>query len=355
MLFRSASDPPLTPLELSISDSRTINSARLRDFWERYGPVLSAWVRAQPTETALEIRQTWIDPTLTREAYAARARDHGWLDFRVLNDAAIAQWLTIEKVWPSGRPVVADPLDWGLTPDAVLTSAQRAQRERDEQQRRRSEVHFAGQAYSGLSEAYADIAAAVTVAITNAPALSQVMVTETALNDVQPSSGGGLGSGSGGGGTRNPPESTMSEIQKRAVGLLGELWAREWLRRRHGLDAVDESTWVSSYRDAVLGVSGGLDSLGYDFVVATKSRCYYYEVKASTGDPQRFEMGPTEIIAAQRYRSDREHRYRVIYVSYVGEPEKTRVSMLFNPLSVRGEAKFKMVGKGSVTYEFDPA
>jgi hypothetical protein len=50
------------------------------------------------------------------------------------------------------------------------------------------------------------------------------------------------------------------------------------------------------------------DMLGYDFIVAMKSTLYYYEVKASIGDPHRFDMGPTEIGAAQRHRSDRDHR-----------------------------------------------
>ncbi|SFT71839.1 sacsin N-terminal ATP-binding-like domain-containing protein [Paraburkholderia aspalathi] len=349
------SDPSQSPLDLSIAECRTTNSGRLRDFWERFGPVLSAWVRARTSGVSADLRQAWLDPMLTREVEAARARDHGWLDFRTLDDATIAKWLTMDGIWPSGQPVVADPLAWGLTPDAVLTSAQRAQREREEQQRRRSDVSFAGQAYSGHKEAYADIAAAVAGTIANAPALSKVTPTEAALNDMVPPSGGAPGSGSGGGGTRTPPENPMSEVQKKAVGLLGELWAREWIRRRHGLDAVDESMWVSGYRDTVLGVSGGLDTLGYDFIVATKSRTYYYEVKASTGDPRRFEIGPTEIITAQRYRSDREHRYRILYVSNVDDPERARISMLFNPFSMRGEAKFRMVGKGSVIYEFDPA
>jgi hypothetical protein len=32
-----------------------------------------------------------------------------------------------------------------------------------------------------------------------------------------------------------------------------------------------------------------------------------------------------------------------------------QVSVLPNPFSVKGSGKFKSVGKGSVTYEFDPA
>ena len=147
----------------------------------------------------------------------------------------------------------------------------------------------------------------------------------------------------------------MSDEQKLAVGLIGELWVREWLRIRHHLEVVDESNWVSGYRDAVLNTSGGQDALGYDFIVARKSYTLYYEVKASTGDPLRFELGPTEIGAAQRWRSDRDHRFRILYVTYVGDPTRMRVTVLPNPFSTKAEGKFRPVGKGSVVYEFDPA
>ena len=146
----------------------------------------------------------------------------------------------------------------------------------------------------------------------------------------------------------------MSDEQKLAVGLMGELWAREWLRRRHKLVSVDESIWVSRYRDAVLDTSGGSDSLGYDFIVATKSRTYYYEVKASSGNPLRFEMGPTEIFAAQRYRGDREHQYRILYLANVGDPARMTPTLLSNPFSSKGAGTFRAVGKGSVVYEFNP-
>jgi hypothetical protein len=159
----------------------------------------------------------------------------------------------------------------------------------------------------------------------------------------------------GGGGKKasKPTESAMSDDQKLAVGLMGELWAREWPRVRHGLESIDESNWVSGYRDA-LNASGGLDTLGYDFIVATKSRTYYYEVKASSGDPLRFEMGPTEIGAAQRWRADREHRYRVLYMANVVTLLRMAATLLVNPFSARAAGKFRPIGKGSVVCEFDP-
>lgn len=342
------------PLGLTLNESRTSNGSRLRDFWIKFSPVLSAWVRAPGTVTTAEVRQAWTNPETTRDACIARARDSGWLDFRVLDENEIANWLTLDGVWPVGHAASLDLVAWGLSADSMASSEERAKAERAEQQRRRTQLEFAGVTMSALTDGYADIAAAVAATAAQAPALDHVSSNDATLEPMDLAKASG---GSGGGSNRGVPklpESGMSDEQKLAVGLIGELWAREWLRRRHRLESVDESIWVSCYRDAVLSTSGGSDSWGYDFIVATKSRTYYYEVKASTGDPLRFEMGPTEIFAAQRYRADREHRYRILYLADVGDPARMTATLLANPFSAKGVGKFRSVGRGSVVYEFDP-
>lgn len=351
---RLPADLAEVPLGLTLNESRTSNGTRLRDFWTKFSPVLSAWVRAPGTATTEEVRQAWADPKTTRDACITRARDGGWLDFRALNEDQIANWLTLDGVWPVGRAATADLAAWDISADSMASSEERAKAERAEQQRRRTQVEFAGVTMSALTDAYSDIAAAVAATADQAPALKQVSSSDATLEAMDPAKASG---GSGGGGSRGAPklpESGMSDEQKLAVGLIGELWAREWLRRLYHLESVDESIWVSCYRDAVLSTSGGSDSLGYDFIVATKSRTYYYEVKASTGDPLRFEMGPTEIFAAQRYRADREHRYRILYLAYVGDPARMTATLLANPFSAKSVGKFRSVGRGSVVYEFDP-
>lgn len=82
---------------------------------------------------------------------------------------------------------------------------------------------------------------------------------------------------------------------------------------------------------------------------------YYYEVKASQGDPGSFHFGPTEIVAAGRYREDQDHIYRVLYVSHATERAWTRIRLLPNPLSDEGRRKLNPVGRGAVTYAFDPS
>ncbi len=352
---RMAAELPTTPLPLTVNETRTSNGVNLRKFWNTFAPVLSAWVHAPGTSATAEVRQTWRDPDAMREVCFTRVRDSGWLDFRPLDDDAIARWLALDGMWPAGRAANPDLTVWGLSADGLATSEERAKAERAELQRRRSQVEFAGVTLSALKEGYADIAVAVAARIAEAAALQHVSPTEASLQTLDPAKpSGGSGGGSGKGALKSP-ERGMSDEQKMAVGLIGELWAREWLRKRHRLDAVDESVWVSCYRDAVLNTSGGWDGWGYDFIVTTKSRTYYYEVKASTGDPLRFEMGPTEIGAAQRYRFDQEHKYRVLYLAHVGDPARMTLTLLANPFSTKAAGKFRAVGKGSVVYDFAPA
>lgn len=343
-----------TPLTLTLNETRSVNGARLRQFWSDFTPILSAWVRDPGTSASAEVRNVWSDPDAMRETCFARIRDSGWMDFRLLDDHQIARWLTLEGIWPADRVANADPAAWGLSIGSVATSEERAKAERAEQQRRRTQVDFAGAKLSALKEGYGDLAAAIIASAAQAAALQHVSPTDAPLVTMEPSRPSGAAGGGSGRGVPKSPESGMSDEQKMAVGLMGELWAREWLRLRHHLDVVDESIWVSGYRDTVLHTSGGSDGLGYDFIVATKSRTYYYEVKASTGDPLRFEMGPTEIGAAQRFRADREHRYRVLYLAYVGDPARLTARLLANPFSAKGIDKFRAVGKGSVVYQFEP-
>ena len=343
-----------TDLDVSLSECRLANAAKLRRFWDTFGPILSAWVRNQGATASADIRQAWTDPSLTRESYAASAREHGWLDFRLLDDSAVVQWLTLEGIWPPGQRASIELGDWGLSESSISSGVEQAEAEREAQKRRKSEVTFAGNTYSGLESGYVDLAAAVAAGIASAAQFLDVKASERTLQAFKDSKpGGGAGGGRGpGSGTPKNPEDRMSDTQKEAIGLIGELCAREWIQRRHSVD-VDESVWVSGYRDRVLNTGGGSDFLGYDFVVARKKRTYYYEVKASTGDPRRFEMGPTEIGAAQKYKSDREHRYRILYIAFATDPVKMQATLIHNPFSSKGEGKLKLVGSGSVTYQFE--
>ena len=120
---------------------------------------------------------------------------------------------------------------------------------------------------------------------------------------------------------------------------------------RHRIE-ISDNCWVSRYREEALGTDTGNDGLRYDFVVRFKATTYYYKVKASTGDAQVFEMGPTEIAAAMRYRADRDSRYRILYIADAINPKRLSVTLLPTPFSRDGEQKLRAIGRRSVAYEF---
>lgn len=137
---------------------------------------------------------------------------------------------------------------------------------------------------------------------------------------------------------RNPG---MSEEQRTGVGLVGEVVARAWLERHFS-----EVGWVSGYRNIVLGDNEGSDSLGYDFRARGRAKgSLYFEVKALVGEARElaeFELGETEVIAAQRHRDS----YRILLVCSALESESRQVLELPNPLAPRGAGRYTLLGRG---------
>jgi hypothetical protein len=134
------------------------------------------------------------------------------------------------------------------------------------------------------------------------------------------------------------------------------LLAYEWLKS-HYQDAhsfaLTDTCWVSSNGKRALGIASTDDTLGFDFKVDLKSANHFWEVKATSGNKQLLELGPTEIVAAQRYKRDRGARYRILYITNVLDPKTAALHVLPNPFSSTGSQLYDLVGKGSVKYKFD--
>jgi hypothetical protein len=351
------SDSPEETALLLRRECRELNLVRLREFWQRYGKVLSAWVRYAGDQSSAQLRETWNDPSGKRQEFAARANSEGWLDFELLDDQAIVKRLESFGLWPSGKPLSADFADWGLSEEEIRDGEDQLKREREAARARRLKLNVDGQEFSAIDDDFGVLIEAVTSRFSDTSAFEDISGKLAGLSDIEkPSGGGGTGGGTGGR-TRRPADSSMSDEQKKAIGLIGEVYAKEWIKRlhreNHGLE-LDDSCWVSGYRNIALGSESGNDSLGYDFIVRRKSVTYYYEVKASMADSHVFEMGPTEIATAHRFRSGKEHKYWVIYVANVTNHQRVEISLLPNPFSKEGERTLRPVGRGSVTFEFTP-
>ena len=343
----------------TLSDCQFENAKHIRDFWRRFGPVLSTWVRIGDATVTQQLRSVWADPVASVSEYLALAHLDGWTDFRLLDDLAIQQRLVSYGVWPKDKPLSTQLDVWGISEESVRESSAQIDNEREKARLRRLKLSVNGTEILATEDNYGNLVSAVTAHFGTASGLVDLSLANQNLADVEVPLSGGTG---GGGATGNPdrgqprsPDAGLSDAQKRAVGLIGELYAKEWIRRfyrdKHSLE-LDDSCWVSGYSGAVLGSKSGDDRLGYDMIVRLKSVTHYYEVKASVGDSRAFEMGPTEIAAAHKYRGDKEHRYRILYVSNATDHRRTKFALLPNPFSKEGVKALRPVGRGSVTFEF---
>ncbi|WP_157302170.1 sacsin N-terminal ATP-binding-like domain-containing protein [Thauera phenylacetica] len=347
---------PVETYALPLKHVRRENAARIRDFVGRHSRVLTAWIMSGAPEVTTRLRSTWVEGASSVDECQSSAYKNGWGDFRPLDDKEIAAWLGEEGLWPLGKPVSPLLEDWGVSESQVRDVQQTLAEEREERKRRRLLIQFDGTDLSALEADFGSLVDVVSQGLRGVTALNDTASANVKLSDIDKPVGSGGSSGAGTSARRSrPTESSLSDEQKVAVGLIGELAAREWIkthhRIRHQLELSDEC-WVSGYRDRVLGTNKGDDILGFDFKVQLKSTTYYYEVKASTGDAHVFEMGPTEIGAALRYRADQDNKYRILYISNVLDPKRLAVTLLPNPFSREGEKKLRAIGRGSVTYEF---
>lgn len=340
----------------TLSKCREQNIHFLQSFALRYGKLVSAWLSSTREQVAQACRSLWQDPSAAKLGLSVLAQQRGWNDFRLLNDDLIVQWLTLDGAWPSGKQASHRPEDWGISLTAMHDAQEAAKQAREQQRRLRVQITFAGDSFSALTENYVELANALRARLSEATRLSSDSTESCLLADLPPSPVKTIPGAGGGGGNRPPPNTQMSEEQRKAIGFIGELWAFEWIKQhhlqKHGME-LDENCWVSGYRDIMLATKNGDDSLGYDFVVRDKQTTYYYEVKASSGNPCRFELGPTELVAAQRYSADTKNKYRILYISNATDPGRVQPLLIDNPFSSRGRKKLRIVGRGSVTYAFE--
>ncbi|MFE9559373.1 protein NO VEIN domain-containing protein [Streptomyces sp. NPDC006703] len=121
--------------------------------------------------------------------------------------------------------------------------------------------------------------------------------------------------------------------------------ALAWLMNRY--DTVEDSAWVSGYRNKVLGDGIGDDSLGYDLVVERKRSSLLFEVKSSAGGEGEFVLTPTEIARARSLKQ----RQTFHVHSHALDADLRKIYLLPNPLHPRSAYFFRSVGEG-LRYRF---
>lgn len=341
----------------TLTECRDNNARLLREFTKQYSLIVSAWAGLNQDGTSDELRALWLEPGTSKLEMIQHAYASGWSDFRLLDDSMVAKWLEQSMLWPKGMPSSTKFSDWNLPENAIDKAQKDAELDREARRKERTEISFGGQKLSALKGDYQALMDAIKGRFSEAVDFLDVDASFRTLNDIldPPGGSGGSGSRSGFSGGKSP-DTAMSDEQKGAIGFIGERWAFEWIKafhqKRHNRQ-LEDNCWVSGYRNIVLGGKYGRDDLGYDFEVKLSSVTYYYEVKASSGDPSFFELGPTEIGAALRYKADKDNKYRILYIANVTDPQRVCATVLHNPFSREGEKKLRAIGRGSVKYTFD--
>lgn len=97
---------------------------------------------------------------------------------------------------------------------------------------------------------------------------------------------------------------------------------------------MDGTCWVSTNRRKAFPGPPGDDSLGHDFRIGSGRRRYMFEVKSTQGDGGRFELGESEVHAAQQHAGN--DRWRLLMVTHAHTPDRMNIRMLPNPYAKRG-------------------
>lgn len=173
------------------------------------------------------------------------------------------------------------------------------------------------------------------------------LATLDAMADAPVRTGGGGGKGGGGLPRRAP------QWKRDLTGLAGEIIAYRALQATYGDAAVSPTSWKSGNRGYAHGRRSpdpsADDGIGYDFEFLVDGVAHQVEVKASEGDRMAFEMGESEVRAAQAAARDASVRYLILRVSEALSATP-RVRVLPNPFATEHEALFDVKGRGAVIY-----
>jgi hypothetical protein len=322
----------LPALETCVAAGRSYLTAH----WPDLEVLLAAWRsrRGDGTGERREIEDVWRD-----------VNNAGGLDFVVLDDAGAPQVLRYAGLWPSEMQLSVAPAAHDLR-DADLAAARAAlDHKAAKRERRRRLLQFADGAELPVGRTgFADLAAYAEGVLDEIEVGTEDITLDDVGLHVRPAGTGGGAAGS----DRQRERGAPSEAERLSVGLLGEMVARRWLRERHG-DGYSDDAWVSSYRAAV-GLPEANDDAGYDFKVQFADEVVCYEVKASRSDEPAFDLGPSQVEAADQAWRQEGVRYVVLHVVNVLDLRQCRVRPLANPRDPRYASKYRQGGGLRCTY-----
>ena len=201
-----------------------------------------------------------------------------------------------------------------LTPEAVETRRQERHRRQQEVERQRRTFDVAGKPFEVGSTSYKDLFDRLGSLPDRGwgPRMSRDELTTLAKVGPRRASSGRNG------GSRTPSR-RPSEEHRELVGIVGEIRAYRRLRMEFGEDVVTRDCWVSEIRRKVQPPVGDepheiSDGHGFDFRFTHRGKMWHVEVKATSGDDSQFNLGISEIKAANRLAQGKGGRWRILRV-----------------------------------------
>jgi len=241
----------------------------------------------------------------------------------------------------------------GLTPEAVDARRRERREQLQEAERQRRTFDVAGTPFEIGTTTYGELLARLNkLPSPDGPRASKDDITP--LAKARPSGGG---SGSRGQDRSTPVRRRPSADLRDLVGIVGEIHAYRFLSAEFGSDVVRRDAWVSENRLKVLPPVEGepnntSDSLGFDFQFRHRRRKWQVEVKATIGDDPQFELGISEIKAANRLARERGGRWRILRVRHALS-NKPEFDWLPNPFEEGFREHFRL-HRGGMLVSYTP-
>jgi hypothetical protein len=324
-----ASGPPLEPL----AKVRARNKPSVEAVMRSVAPIVHAWCR----KNGVAVPAPLEDPSDMRPALNLLDAA-GALDFAFLEPPEVLAWAYATGAWPPGMVFTADLDELGLTADDLEAEKTEEELARQRRQQERRSVEVEGRTVD-IGAGFAALRGLLEASLSASPDFLRTPSRNARLGEAPPTGGRRFGERTN---TGSGASSRASDVQLNAIGFAGEWLAYNWLLR-HYPDRVDESCWKSKNRaDAFTGDPGN-DGLGYDFLVPFRGGAVMYEVKATTGDGGEFQLGESEVLAAQA--NSRNNRWRLLIVTNVLTAER-QLRQLRNPFHPDSRGEYTFAGQG---------
>lgn len=328
----------------SLVQVRETNRQFINEFVKDSEPIVLAWHRKFKSKNP----EVPIKLEYTNEHIQMKLDDVGVVDFCKLNKCTIMQWFQVLGIWPAGMPLSINLKELSLAEEDLSKESNREREESELRKRENRSIPFNGRMVdpqnSDLFALSKELHNKLSPKFKNMPLNPD---PKLAKPKVQPSTK----SGSTSEGNQKGRRTNISEEKMSLIGQLGELVVYHWLRQKFPKQDIDKA-WRSKNSTQIANGEGN-DSLGYDFeVIDDQKKILQIEVKAHLNDPQSFEMGETQVKAAQKAAQSRSGiKYIIAYVSNVSDTHKTNIEIIPNPMTDEGARVVQILGQG-IRYRF---